>query len=375
MLGVVIVLCSALAAQEERSLRLEPALDLRIVSGSEWDTNARRAVSSSEVLLGPQRSQQVVGDGLVRLVVDADTRLVVTPLDVLRLNYVLGAKRFFREKEEDLLVHDLRFDTGHRLAGFLITGLDTRLRASRMRSGARDYTLKSGGAMFGAQFSEQWSLTAHGRYERLDFYFEPRFSNQGPAVSADLVWTPAVRFDVTAFGEVVWRDYDGNALVIVEENGARVVTYCDAIDSRPGCIPKDRNDNEIAFGARVLHRGAFLAGGEISARFHRSTSELERIDRYRITAFATFPLPWELKLSLLGGLQFNRGISATFANYRGEDDESQNSIEAQLARKITSEVGVDLRYALYANEFATSSSRFFRQTIYLGLNYEIDEGE
>lgn len=113
-----------------------------------------------------------------------------------------------------------------------------------------------------------------------------------------------------------------------------------------------RTDTEVDLGFRASYRGTFIVGGEALLRVQRSTSELEVIDRYRLSAYATVPLPLELMLSLIGALQYNHGLSASQQIDVVEDDENQNSLEVQLGRRIFAALRVDLRYALYANEFA-----------------------
>jgi hypothetical protein len=57
--------------------------------------------------------------------------------------------------------------------------------------------------------------------------------------------------------------------------------------------------------------------------------------------------------------------------YAVEDDENQTRLEVQLARRIAGDLGAQVRYALYANEFATSETRFLRQVFHLGLTYQV----
>lgn len=172
----------------------------------------------------------------------------------------------------------------------------------------------------------------------------------------------------------MWRAYQGYAYRVVPSADGQSydAVRCDGSDER--CARMLRTDTEVDLGFRASYRGTFIVGGEALLRLQRSTSELEVIDRYRLSAYATVPLPLELTLSLIGALQYNHGLSASQQIYVAEDDENQNSLEVQLGRRIFAALRVDLRYALYANEFATASARFLRQTVYLGVSYALDTG-
>lgn len=357
----------ALAAASDRSLILEPDLQLRLVSGSEWDTNAQRAVARGD--------RDIVSDGLVRLLVDTHAQLAITGDDHLRASYTLGAKRFFREQGEDVVAHDLRLGTTHRLAGPLGLHADGRFRASRMRNGLRDYTLVNGGAGPLLELGD-FVLSAYAHYERFGYGITDTLDYQGPVTGAELSWRGTKKLSITGFAAHAWRGFEVNARQDVSTEEQLKVDTCDGPARDPLCEdPYRRKDRELGAGVRALYQGSFLLGGEISARFQDSNDALERIDRYRLSIFATIPLPLELLLSFLGGLQFHRGLSATQASNLVEDDENQNSLEVQLGRKITAALSVNARYALYANSFATNDdTRFFRQTFYLGLSYELDRG-
>src|SRR5688500_15281686 len=106
----------------------------RLALGTEWDTNARRTITAS-----------AAGDGVARLVAELDYR--IEPIDghTIDLGYVLGTKRFFGESTEDLLVHTINGSTDHQLSTLFSASSFASLRASRMRSGLRDYSIAAGG--------------------------------------------------------------------------------------------------------------------------------------------------------------------------------------------------------------------------------------
>jgi len=157
---------------------------------------------------------------------------------------------------------------------------------------------------------------------------------------------------------------------------ASAVTFCDGSDdvAPPACTPTPRADRVITVGASAVYRAGFVLGGDITAWFQRSNSASDDFDRVRLSVFATLPLPWELVLSLAGAIQINSAVSLSEAlsAFRPDDDENQNRLSVQLARELFGPIDGLLRWELYANEFATAQNRFFRQTAFVGLSFEID---
>jgi hypothetical protein len=349
----------------------DPSLELRLVSGTEWDTNAQRAVKSDVFLIDTSR-REIVGDALLRVELDGKGHLPIADGHGIDLGYVLGAKRFFSEQSEDVLVHELQLTTKHDLSSLFRVEPFGRFRASRMRNSLRDYTRYGAGAEVALEPLAGWSVGAFGLYDRFAFGPEPGLSYVGPVAGGGVAWWPVDRLRLEISGAHAWRDYEGNAWQLIDQGP----TLCDGTDGITTCTPLPRNDTELSIGARALYRGNFVLGGEILARFQRSSSDFERIDRYHFSVFGTFGLPLGFVISLQGGLQFNRGLSATQAQYLVEDDENQNSVELELGREIIDGLGAEVRYALYANEFATQEETHFRrQTFYLGLSYRFESAK
>lgn len=375
LLPVLFIAC-VLTAQIEtaRELVFDPAIKVRVASGAEWDTNAKRAISGTSAGLGPSTiPTDVTEDGLVRVLGELDFNLAITPSDSLELSYVIGAKRFFQESTEDLLVHDLGVSTRHDFIEALRLELWGRGRAHRIRSGLRSYGLIFGGGTFGVAPISNLLFKIRSHYTRFSFDSESRLNFRGPTIGAEIDWTPFERTYVQVFADHGWRAYNSSAVVSVNVDGNTVLTFCDGNDSvdLDLCTQIPRDDTEVVTGLRASYQKGFLLGGELSLRLQRSTSLVEHVDRYRASIFGTVPLPvLDLLLSFLGVLQYNRGLSVTEATFPIEDDENQNRLEIQLSRRLTSELSVELRYALFANEFATSQQGFLRQTFYLGLSYD-----
>lgn len=369
------------APEGSRALLLEPSAEFRVSSGTEWDTNARRAIAGATNI--PGFGNAVVSDALLRLTVDAETTLRITSQDWVQLAYLIGAKRFFGEGTEDLLTHDLRLYTNHLFGSLVSFSVFGQGKANRMRSGVRDYTLGLGEASLSVHFTPELSLTARGRATSYDFT-DSRLAFAGPGVGGELSWRPHRRIRVSAFADLDWRDYRGNAVVpLLDESTGQpfrnFVTLCDGTgDERLDgftCVPVPRADTLLAVGTRVSYRGPVILGGSLLARFHRSNSDFENFDRFQASAFATVPLPFRFALSLLGILQLNRGTSVTQAQFQADDDENQNRLDVQLSYRLADGLQVDAKYSLFADEFQNQAVDFIRHTFYLGLSYEIMAGD
>ncbi|MCK6551701.1 hypothetical protein L6R52_38060 [Myxococcota bacterium] len=348
-------------------------LELRISAGGEWDTNARRAISGFRDPGGTVTSS-VVSDGSARLVADLSGSFALGAGHVLELGYVLGAKRFFAEGAEDLLVHDLRASSEHPLVEGLRLSTWGTLRATRMRSGTRDYSLGAAGLALGWSPVDTLVLRATGAFTAYDFDLDDRFSYRGPTAGGDVSWRPFDRVVVGARADYGWRRYDGNGLqVVFEPNRIGVpeprITSCEG--TAETCTPEPRRDTELQLAVRAAYRGKIVVSGEWMARIQRSTSDLESIDRHRFTLLTTFPLPFELTGNVLAALQVNSGVSLTDTKFLVEDDGNQNTLQAQLSRRLGDGLSAELRWALFANQFTTSDVSFLRQTVYFGLSYRI----
>ena len=55
----------------------------------------------------------------------------------------------------------------------------------------------------------------------------------------------------------------------------------------------------------------------------------------------------------------------------GDDEESQNVLEVQLARPILGGVSIEARASFMGNELAAEGARFARQTAAIGLRAEL----
>jgi hypothetical protein len=335
-------------------------LSFRVSAGGEWDTNATRTIQGT--------SSNVVSDGLVRLLVDTRVRFDPAQGHQLALGYLLGVKRFFREETEDLLVHNLSVSSAHALTSWLIATVAGTGKMSRIRSGARDYNLGYGeGALIFRPIPEL-DLEAHGGITGFTFPAEHNYDYLGPRAGGSIGYRPIRGLSLSGGFDWVWRRYDGNALVRTTEN---MLSFCTPAEEQRGiCVPAGkRRDTEAQISINAIYRGSFVVGGGYLFRLQRSNSDLEQVDRHRISAFGTVGLPFDLTLNLLAALQINNGVSITDTLFLAEDDENQNSVQAGIGYRIVGELVAELRYALFANQFATNDVSFLRHTVYLGLGY------
>ena len=352
----------------------------RIAAGGEWDTNARRSVEGAEA---SERTRPLEGDSLVRVVVDTSGRLRLARNHKLAIGYLLGAKRFFGVSSQDLLAHELSIESQHALLDRLSLSFAIRGRSHRVRSDTvRNYDLGLLSTAITFHIDSATTLEASGRFSGYRYPEQPFFSYWSPSAQATFAWLPSRRWELSASAGYAYRDYSGPGLVqtfSVDTQGNRLgpfPTFCVGADSTEECTRMERFDDEFQAGAGVVYRGRFLAtfavflGVQYLLRVQRSTSDYENVNRHRASMFATVGLPAAFTMSLLVALQFNDGVSITDTLTLAEDDENRNAIQAKLSRRFSDTVSVELRYALFANQFSTTDFRYLRQTVYLGVTFE-----
>ncbi len=364
---------------------------LRVAAGSEWDTNARRAIQGEAVegtvvaFPNANRPFEVVSDGLVRVVLDAAGGVRFGDRHGLRGHYVLGAKRFVEETTEDLLVQEIGITSMHQLTDPVRLSIDGTYKGSRVRSGLRDYDVITAGSGLTVRLSDALQADLQLRVTRFMFAVEPRFDYWGPRASVGLVYRPVTKFTVSLRGGGVGRFYDGRALVEgvlidtsqPEDQNDRILTFCENPEAEREagyeCTPAGkRQDFEILGSLSFSYRGPFLLGAQYLLRLQRSNSDFENIDRHRIELTATFGLPGKITVNILGALQLNQGVSITDQKFLADADENQNSVNVGIQRPIAPHLYLEGRYALFTNQFSTAQVSFVRHTVYVGLGYRAD---
>jgi hypothetical protein len=265
----------------------------------------------------------------------------------LALRYALGVKRFFTESTEDLLVHNLTGATNHRFSDAIQASASGWLRASRMRSALRDYSFGAGSISFMVRPREDLTAALIGTYTTLDFAPNRAFSYTGPIAGADLTLSFSSHVGAGLRAHHAWRNYAGR-----DTSG------------------RERDDTEVMVAPRFGYRGVVRVGLEYILRVQRSTIEAEDLTRHRFVASAAFPLFLDIIANVSAVLQISRTADLTMG---AEDDENQNNVQVGLSRKVGELLSLEVRYALYLNQFSTADTSFSRQTFYAGVGYRLGD--
>lgn len=357
----------------------------QVSTGAEWDTNAKRAVAGDlqNVFLGASRPTESVPDGLMRMLLDAQTNLQIGKNHQIYGGYVLGAKRFFQQATEDLLTHNLTLGSQHRLSDRLDLGVSGWFKASRIRAQLRDYNLGLASTQLGIRLVKGLRLDLGADVRSFRFYNESRFDYWGAQAFLHVSYAPTAGLSLFARGTVAHRRYRGNALVeglsTVDPDAPPLLLFCEdpAFEARQGiqCTPAgQRRDDEgqVNLGLR-FRKGSVLVRGGYLLRLQRSNGDFENINRHRVYGNLTWALPWwRLTSNVMATLQINDGVSVTDTKFLAEDDENQNSLRIQLRRPVSDIVDVELNYGLFANQFSTADVSFLRQTISLGVRAHLE---
>ncbi len=357
---------------------------MKASTGAEWDTNAGRAVSGNEqnVLIGASRSEEITEDALLRLLLDTALQLRLGRRHRVSLTYVIGAKRFVRQGDQDLLAHNLSLSSQHQLSKRIRAGASGWFKGSRIRSGFRDYNLGILSTHLGAHLGTSWHLNIGAEVRTFRFYNESRFNYWGPQGNLRIAYQPTKALEVSARGALSRRSYKGNALVegryILDPSAPPLLLFCEnpAFEAGLGieCTPAGKRqdtEGQVELSARIRTRLVLARGGYL-IRLQRSNSDFENINRHRLYAQLTGALPWLVTVNLLATLQVNDGVSITDTKYLAEDDENQNSARIQVRRPLTDDLDLEFNYGVFANQFSTADVSFFRQTISLGIRTHID---
>ncbi len=374
MPGALSIVLLAVVAQASTATtsNAKSTVRARFTSGAEWDTNAQRAVREGEMPLDAFSDLREVGDGLARVTADVSGRITSSRGLTAYLGYQLGAKRFTRERGQDFFTHQF-FGQGAWRVAPLTFGVAGSFRLSRIRSGLRDYNIGSGNAFVRLEVLDNLFVGASGTFTGYRFLFDDHFDYRGPSAGIDVQFTPVSRLVLFANANHHWRNYERNGLTTTTI-GTRppFPSFCDEENSPAAgynCVAELRRDTEIdlAFGARWV--STFQLGAAYRLRAQRSTSDFENTDRHRITVDTTFEIIDDLTATILAVLQFNDQTAITDTLQQAEDDENRNNLSLGLRYAISDNVAIDLRYALYLQQFSTNDASYLRQLFFLGLGY------
>lgn len=339
--------------------------------GTELDTNARRAVLGSGGLNTPS---EVVTDLSARYTLQLEGRARLSRTLTLEGSYVVGGKQFLSESAQDLVAQSAWLRSGFEWGAWSLSA-SARGRSSRIRNGSRDYDL--GTANLELRFTEgPLSFGVQPGVSIFRFGPESRFDYESFEIGGSAYWRVSSNLHLSVLGQFQGRSYAGNGWVVGipvdPSTQTAILTFCDdpgaLLEAGIRCEGRLRRDEEIRAIFEVGYLGDFYLRGRYVFRRQRSNSELENVDRHRLSGLATFALPAELDLTLQLGLQFNDSVSFTDRRFLVEADENQNILQVELRRPLNSTLAVEVRYGLFANQFLDAAAEFLRQTVYIGLS-------
>ncbi len=353
--------------------------EVRGQAGLELDTNALRAVPNlpEDAVTDVSRPERVAADALVRVLVEASGTWTPKPEHRFHGRLGLGAKRFFVEGTEDLAAVGLALGSRHRW-GPLWGAAFTEGRVSRIRNGLRDFEFGLGGVELGWLLGPtEWLM--RGQVVGFGFPVERRFDHVSPVLTAEVGWRPEPRWRIFGTGSWLERRYAGNGLVLGEPlrpELRRILTFCEdpaeLAERGFSCSSEPRVDEEVQVGFGVEVRGPWLGELRYLFRRQRSSSPLENVDRHRVVGALTLALPFRIDLGTQAALQVSDGVSLTDQQLLAEDDENQTWVRVLLRRPIDGPVHVELRWALYANQFGNVEASFLRQTVSVGVAIQLE---
>ncbi|MBX2812157.1 MAG: hypothetical protein KTR25_10115 [Myxococcales bacterium] len=350
-------------------------VSVRLASGAEYDSNSFRSVSGPATTITSTRRNQIVGDGVQRTVLTLNGRLGLSQSGAHQISgrLLVGAKQFWRLTSEDLLAQDLSLRLQSHLSRHFHATVDTRGHISRIRNGQRNYNLGRAEARL-SWVNAPFNISISGGFTGFEFLPETNFNYLGLSAKLAAGWwiSHATTLDIHIQHR---RRFYPSRLVLVppsETSGqTQALVFCDELPQDltiPSCdTSPSREDREYIAGVGFKYRGPFLASVRYQIALQRSNSALENVDRHRVDGSLSFVLPGQLTFTGRGSLQINNGFTPTDQQFLAEDDENQNTLQVQIQRPLDRIVRIEVRYALYMNQFGTSNAEFQRHAIYLGL--------
>lgn len=309
LLAVVLV-CPVLAHGGETRGALAASL------GSGVDTNPLRIVGDGST------------DGFISLNATAKGRVEVGEDVRLQGRCDLGARKFFRQVDEDVAVQQLQGDATWQL-GQARVGADVAGKWRLSRGGARDYLDGAGDVFFDWSFAP--SLSARFGAGGRGFRWAPddNESFAAPQAAASLRWLPVRRHAMT-----------------IELSGAMPFYRGFARAESGTLLPDRRRDSLAGLHVGYAYRGPVAA--QVGYTFTRvgSNSFGEASERHRIEGAATIRLPWRLYLSAQAAWQQLRYPDGVFfsQDLLLLDDEAESSVGAKIAFAVSEELDLEARW-------------------------------
>lgn len=312
-------------------------------TGLEWDDNALRVEGA-----------EAVDDFLARYFTTLTLQYPVVPRSAVVVDVSHGGKFFLSQADADTLLTQAYVGYQQRVVDVFGVYAQLDLKDRTERISRRDYIRTGIGAgvdVFVGPASVRAGLAT--RY----FAFKPAAdaSSSNVEASSRARWDFPHAIYASAGYTYAQRVFQTNRYVL---DGDEIV-----LDSAP------RSDAYHVFSVSAGWRGPVVVDATYQYALNDSNSYGQNLRRHAADLTATAALPWSLFLS--GHLELQRTtyddavlIDADFL----VDEDNRNSIVGSLARGIGDAIEVELRYALYLQEFGVGSD-YSRQTVMLAVGY------
>lgn len=319
-------------------------------AGAEYDTNANRLEGDASV-----------PDFLARYFASLGLQARAGDDGAVSLDVSHGGKFFVDQASADTLLTQLTLGYRHKLAERVgaWTAFDVKDRTERIS--VRDYN--RGGLTGGLDLSVGDVFARAGVGWRYFAYKpSPEFSSSNLEGSLNLSWSFATPWRAGLAYTVARRSFDTARLVVDPGDEVGIVPVAD-----------DEREDLFHLGRfSVDYRGPVIAQAAYVLAINRSNSFGQGLTRHSLELTVTSELFWQLLGSLHLELQRTAYadpvlIDASFII----DEDNRNAVVASLARPIAEDWEVEIRYALYLQEFGVGSD-YSRQTLLLAVGFLFD---
>ncbi len=321
----------------------------RVWAGVGIDTNPGRDVVPAGTATNPD-GFGFVNASLEGAAVDERVRSWAT--------YDLAGRKFASRpaSAEDTLIQNLSAEALAPVLRTLSAGLTGRIRDRR--GADREYSDLLGLLVFDLTPDARLGVRLEGGAHRFLFRDGP-YSFSAPSATLTVRARLARRHQLSVFGNFEPRTFNAN-------------TNPNPADPEPP-PPTTRRDSFFTVGAAYSYKGPFVLTAGYAYVDSSSNSFGETVRLHRLTATAGVRLPWKLTLLASGTLRlatYPEGIYYPSLQVQlAEDDENASSLMLKLVRPIDARLEVDLRYAIYGNNFPTVDFVYRRQVASVGLTF------
>jgi hypothetical protein len=318
-------------------------------AGAEFDTNANRL-----------EGDDADADGLARYFATLALQARAGQRGALSLDVNHGGKFFVEQVEADTLLTQITLGYRHRLGGGFGAWTNFDIRDRTERVSLRDYNRGGLAGGLEATFGDVFGRVGAG-WRYFAYKPSPEFSSSNIEGTMNAGWRFHPRWMATVGYTLAQRDFDTPRLIVDPEDDV-------------GIVETDTEREDLFHFAQVgaEYRGVVIAQAQYALAINRSNSFGQALTRHALEFTLTAGLFWELLASAQLGLQRTSYadpvlIDASFII----DEDNRNALIASLARPFLDNWEVEVRYALYLQEFGVGSD-YSRQTVMLAVGYLFD---